>query len=59
MSIIPTATTETSSDLIKITIDILIPFKITCRKLEGDEVTLDAAQETMDFLATHLAFKLL
>jgi hypothetical protein len=54
MSINPTATTETSSDLIKITIDILIPFKIACRKLEGDEVTLDAAQEAMDFLTTHL-----
>ncbi|KAL1581666.1 hypothetical protein WHR41_09652 [Cladosporium halotolerans] len=41
-------------DLVKITIDILVPFKIACKKLEGDEVTLDAVQETMDFLATHL-----
>lgn len=42
-------------DLIKMSIDILVPFKIACRKLEGDEVTLDAVQETMDFLATHLS----
>ena len=54
MPINSTATTETSSDLIKISIDILVPCKIACRKFEGDEVTLDAAQETMDFLATHL-----
>jgi hypothetical protein len=41
-------------DLIKITIDILVPFKIACKKLEGNEVTLDAVQATMDFLAMHL-----
>lgn len=39
-------------DPIKITVGILVPFKIACRKLGGDEVTLDAVQETMDFLAT-------
>lgn len=31
-----------------------MPFEIACRKLEGDEVTLDPVQETMDFLAMHL-----
>jgi hypothetical protein len=34
---------------------VTFPFKIAYRKFEGDEVTLDAVQETKNFLATYLS----
>lgn len=41
-------------DLIKTSIDILTPFKVSSRKLESDQVLLDEYQPTMDYLAGHL-----